>query len=67
MQAVESVEHGQRGLQGVAIIKGTYISIAIGRRVDGSPEVILGTDVGIYDRQESSCGTRLAGLIIVQL
>ena len=66
MHAAETVEHGQRSLQGVAVIKGVHIGIAVGLGVNGSSKVVLGTDVGIYGRQESSCGSCLLRPVVIQ-
>ena len=67
MQTVEAVEYRQRGLQGVAIIKGTHVRIAIGLWVDGASEVILGTDTRIHIRKKTANGTRLVGLVVVKV
>ena len=53
MHPVESVEHRQRGLEGITIIEGAHVGITVGLRVDGSSEVILYADIGIDGREES--------------
>ena len=66
MKPTESVEHGQRGRQLITIIKGTHIGIAVGLRVDGASEVILGANASIHRRQETTDSLRFLRLIVVE-
>ena len=66
MQTAEPVEDRQRGRQLITIIKSAHIGIAVGLRIDGTSKVILGTDIGIDRRQESSDGSCPFGLIVVE-
>ena len=66
MQAVEAIEHRQRDLYGITIIKGTYIGIAVGLRVYCPTEVVLRTDIGIHGRKESAGSTVFGHLVVVE-
>ena len=48
VHSAEAVEHRQRGIHAVVVIEGAHIGIAVGLRVDGASEVVLGSDAGIH-------------------
>ena len=66
MQAAESVKHRQQCLNGVAIVKGAYIGVAVGLRVNRPSEVVLRTDVGINGRKEAPGSIVFGYFIIVE-